>query len=419
MTLAEATNTKHAIIRAVFEGLADPEVEALSASAVEKSYPAGTILCREGNVESTFYIIIEGNTAITRRLQDGGTRQLSQRKAGEFFGEMALIERKPRAATVVTTTETTVLEVSEQDFNGLLISNPKVALSLLRGITATLRASDQASIADLSRQNMELARAYADLKAAQEQLVNKEKLEHELDIAARLQQGLLPKVFPKVNGWSFDGRNSPARTIGGDLYDVIPVDDEHVALLMADVSDKSIHAALFMAVTRSLFIPESRRSLSPRTVAMAVHHWLLQVSSDDNMFVTAFYGVLTPATGRLRYVRAGQDRPIWLRHGESEYTELDAAGRFLGMLDELELEEKEVWLKPGDMLVMYSDGIPDAINEAGDNYGLERLVELVSKNRETSAKGIVDTIFGDVFEFRGNAQAFDDITVLVAKADER
>lgn len=412
-------NDKSAFIRTVFEGLDEPEVNALITSAVENTYPVGTVLCREGNVEGTFYIVVNGNVAVTRRLQDGGTRQLSQRKGGEFFGEMALIERKPRAATVVTTTETTVLEISEQDFNRLLIANPKVALSLLRGITATLRASDQASIADLSRQNTELAKAYAELKAAQQQIVAKEKLEHELDIAAKLQQGLLPAVFPNVPGWSFDGRNSPARTIGGDLYDVIPVDDEHVGLLMADVSDKSIHAALFMAVTRSLFIPESRRSLSPRTVAMAVHHWLLQVSSDDNMFVTAFYGVLTPATGRLRYVRAGQDRPIWIRHGEHDYAELDGSGRFLGMLEELELEEKEVYLKPGDMLVMYSDGVPDAINEAGENYGLERLVKMIGEHRDASAKGVVDAIFSDVLTFRGTAQAFDDITLLVAKADEQ
>jgi sigma-B regulation protein RsbU (phosphoserine phosphatase) len=85
----------------------------------------------------------------------------------------------------------------------------------------------------------------------------------------------------------------------------------------------------------------------------------------------------------------------------------------------LELEEKEVWLKPGDMLVMYSDGVPDAVNEAGDNYGTDRLMALLESNRSNTANGIVDAMFGDVFKFRGKAQAFDDITVLVAKADER
>ncbi len=407
------------VIRKVFEGLDDNEVSAVSASAAEKTYPVGTVLCHEGNIEQTFYIVMDGLVAITHRLQDGGTRHLTSREAGQFFGEMALIERKPRSASVVTTAETTVLEISEHDFNQLLMKNPKVAMALLRGITANLRASDQASIADLSRQNVELAKAYGDLKAAQEQLVAKEKLEHELGIAAQLQQSLLPQVFPVVPGWSFSGRNVPARTVGGDLYDVIPVDDEHVGLLMADVSDKSIHAALFMAVTRSLFLPESRRSLSPRSVALGVHRWLLEVSSEANMFVTAFYGVLTPATGRLRYVRAGQDKPIWLKHGETGHTELDGQGRFLGMMEELELEEREVWLKPGDILVAYSDGVPDAVNEADENYGQPRLMTLLEAHRDDSAKGICDAIFGDVFAFRKTASAFDDITALIAKADER
>ncbi len=300
---------KTQVIQQVFEGLEENEVQTVSVAAVEKTYPVGTVLCVEGNVEQTCYSVVDGVVAVTHRLQDGGTRQLSQRGAGQFFGEMALIERKPRAATVVTTTETTVLEISDHDFNQLLMRNPKVAMAVLRGITGNLRASDQASIADLSRKNKELATAYADLKAAQEQLVAKEKLEHELDIAARLQQSLLPSVFPKVPGWSFSGRNVPARTIGGDLFDVIEVDDEHVGLLMADVSDKSIHAALFMATTRSLFLPEAHRTLSPRDVALGVHKWLMQVSSDDNMFVTAFYGVLDPATGRLACGGAGPARP--------------------------------------------------------------------------------------------------------------
>lgn len=410
---------KAEVIHKVFEGLDDAEAAAVSVTAAERTYPVGTVLCREGAIEHTFYVVMDGLVAVTHQLQDGGTRHLTSRGAGQFFGEMALIESKPRSATVVTTAETTVLEISERDFNQLLMRNPKVAIALLRGITANLRAADQASIADLSRKNVELAKAYSDLKAAQEQLVAKEKLEHELSIAAELQQSLLPHVFPKVPGWSFAGRNVPARTIGGDLYDVIPVDDEHVGLLMADVSDKSIHAALFMAVTRSLFLPESRRTLSPRGVALGVHRWLLEVSSDANMFVTAFYGVLTPATGRLRYVRAGQDKPIWLKHGETGHIELDGQGRFLGMLDELDLEEREVWLQPGDMLVAYSDGVPDAVNDAGANYGQERLMTLLEKHRDDSTRQICDAIFADVFAFRGAALAFDDITVLIAKADER
>ncbi len=405
------------IIRQVFVGLDEEEAAALAIAAERRAYPPGTVLCREGNVEHVFYILVDGMVAITHQLGDGGTRHLSTAGAGQFFGEMGLIENKPRAASVSTIDDTTVLEFSEDVFNSLLKKNPSVAISLLRGITANLRASDKASIADLTHKNVELAKAYADLKAAQAEIVAKEKLEHELEIAAELQQSLLPTVFPSVKGWTFAGRNVPARTIGGDLYDVIQVDDEHIGLLMADVSDKSIHAALFMAVTRSLFLPESRRSLSPQAVALGVHRWLLEMSANSNMFVTAFYGVLTPATGRLRYVRAGQDRPLLLRHNESGYTEIDAEGRFLGMLEGLTLEEREVTLAPGDTLIMYSDGVPDTVKDGDEPYGLERLIALLDKNRDGSAQQICDAIFNDVFAYQGDAPAFDDITVLIARAD--
>ncbi|MBI2976366.1 MAG: SpoIIE family protein phosphatase [Chloroflexi bacterium] len=406
------------VVRKAFDGLDEAEVKALVATGEECAHEAGTVLCHEGRLEYVFYIVLEGTVAITQRFSDGGTRHLAIRGAGEFFGEMALIEKKPRAASVVTTTKTTVLEISDEHFTQLLSKSPTVAITILRSITATLRHSDQASIVDLSRKNAELAKAYGELKAAQAELVAKEKLEHELEIAATLQQNLLPSRFPDVPGWSFAGRNVPARTIGGDLFDVLQVDDDHVGLLMADVSDKSIHAALFMAVTRSLFLPESRRSLSPRAVALAVHHWLLEVSSDANMFVTAFYGVLNPGTGQLRYVRAGQDRPLWIRRGQEAFTQLDAEGRFLGMLEELDLEEREVTLSPGDVLLLYSDGVPDAVNAEKVNYGLERLARLLDARRGDTAQGICDSVFKDVFDFRGEAEAFDDITVLVAKADD-
>jgi len=413
MTDTDQTRT----IRKAFAEIDDTVVAAINHMAERKTYPPETVLCHEGAVEHVFYIVVDGKVAISQRLKDGGTRHLASNGAGAFFGEMALIENKPRAAQVVTATEVTVLEISEDDFNQLLRKNPSVAIAILRGISSTMRSSDQASIADLSRKNIELAKAYADLKAAQDELVEKGKLEHELEIAADLQQSLLPHRFPKISGWTFAGRNVPARTIGGDLFDVLNIDDDHLGLLMADVSDKSVHAALFMAVTRSLFLPEARRSLSPREVALGVHRWLLEISAEANMFVTAFYGVLQPSTGIFRYVRAGQDRPLWLRAGQEDFVELDAQGRFLGMLEDLTLEEKQVILTPGDTLVLYSDGVPDAMNADESPYGLERLTALVQKYRGSEAQKICDAIFDDVRKFRGGAPAFDDITVLVVKAD--
>jgi serine phosphatase RsbU (regulator of sigma subunit) len=341
------------------------------------------------------------------------------RYPGEFFGEMALIESKPRSATARTVTDAVMLEITEEVFNRFLRQSPNMALGMIRHITANLRAADQASIAELSQKNIELARAYEELKAAQAEIVAKERMERELEIAGEVQRSLLPAEFPVAVGYAFAGRNVPARHVGGDLYDVIAIDNEHVGLLMADVSDKSVHAALIMAVTRTLFLAHARRSLAPAEVALAVHNGILEVSSNDDMFVTVFYGVLHTPTGTVRYVRAGQDKPLLFRAAGGPPETLEAEGRFLGMLPGLTLEEREVILAPGDLLVAYSDGVPDAVNPAVESYGLERLLSLLERRRHLSAQAVCAGIFEDVFAFRGAAPAFDDITVLVTRCDAR
>jgi serine phosphatase RsbU (regulator of sigma subunit) len=407
------------IIQKAFPGISATDVESMKQAAEVQTYPPGYVLCHEGEIERVFYILAEGEVAITHKLPSGGVRFFGSRYPGEFFGEMALIENKPRAASITTSTVATVIEISEEVFNEFLSKSANIALTMIRTISASLRSSDQANIADLSRKNIELAKAYEDLKTAQGELVKKERLERELEIAGEVQRSLLPSRFPATPGYSFYGRNVPARHVGGDLYDVIKVDDEHVGVLMADVSDKGVHAALIMAVTRTLFLALARRIKSPSEVAIAVHNGILEVSSDDNMFVTVFYGVLNLATGVLRYIRAGQDKPLLFRAEGGPPERLDAEGRFLGMLPGLTLEERETQLRPGDLLATYSDGVTDAVNLRDENYDLERLINLIEQHRAGTAKEVCQAIFDDVFRFRGAAPAFDDITVLVGRYDKK
>jgi phosphoserine phosphatase RsbU/P len=404
------------IIQLAFSDLKPEHLRELTSAAVQNTYPPDMVLCHEGELEHTFYVVMEGKVKVTRRMEDGRDRLLATLGGGSFFGEMALIENKPRSGSVTTVETTTVLEFPEELFDSLLERSPSLGLAMVKKVSANLRASDQAAIADLSRKNAELAQAYADLQAAQAELVAKERLERELEIAGEVQRSLLPSEFPVVPGYSFAGRNVPARTVGGDLYDVLPLDAEHVGLLMADVSDKGVHASLFMAVTRALFVALAKRSLSARDVTLNVHKALLEVSPSSEMFVTVFYGVLHGPTGRLTYVRAGQDRPLLFRATGGAPQHIDAAGRFLGMLEELELEERTTQLLPGDTLVMYSDGVPDAINPASEPYGLERLVAFLEKHCYEPPDLLCKSVFRDVFDFRGDAPAFDDITVLIAKA---
>jgi serine phosphatase RsbU (regulator of sigma subunit) len=284
-------------------------------------------------------------------------------------------------ANCITITTTTVLEITEEVFQTVLESSPAVAYSLMRHVVDLLRNTDKLAIADLTAKNEELQEAYEELKAAQADLVEKERLERELEIAADVQRTMLPTRFPEYKDYRFAAYLSPARRVGGDLYDAIALDDEHVGLLLADVADKSVQAALFMAVIRTLFIVESRRSLSAAKVALAVHRGAMAVAPSADIFVTAFYGVLHRPSGRLSYISAGHERPILVRSGE-DVSQITGNGRFLGMLDPLELDEFEVDLRPGDRLLIFSDGVPDAIDKDGRQYGYERMKRYLRTNHD-------------------------------------
>ena len=376
-----------------------------------RTYPPETKLCHQGEVEHTFYVIVEGMVAISQVLDDGQERMLSILRPRQYFGELGLLDDTPRMANCITITTTTVLEITEEVFQTVLESSPAVAYSLMRHVVDLLRNTDKLAIADLTAKNEELREAYEELKAAQADLVEKERLERELEIAADVQRTMLPGRFPEYDDYRFAAYLSPARRVGGDLYDAIDLDGEHVGLLLADVADKSVQAALFMAVIRTLFMVESRRSLSAAQVAQAVHRGAMAVAPSADIFVTAFYGVLHRPSGKLSYISAGHERPMLVRNGE-EVRQIKGNGRFLGMLDPLELEEFEVDLLPGDRLLIFSDGVPDAINEDGRQYGYERMKRYLGTNHELPVKFLVDGLASDVAAWRGNAPAFDDLTLL-------
>ena len=190
-------------------------------------------------------------------------------------------------------------------------------------------------------------------------------------------------------------------------------------MLIADVADKGMYAALLMAVTRTLFMQEAQRSLSPAEVTLAVHRGLMTVGGGQegysvDAFVTAFYGVLHRPSGRLTYVRAAQDRPLLLRPNQAPIS-LPGDGRFLGMLPDLELREEVVTLQPGDSLLLYSDGVTDAHNEADERYGLERLTRIF-ESVAGYGQATLDRLAQNVNAWRGQAAAFDDVTMLLVEA---
>ena len=413
-----SANTQNTLIlKSVFSGVDKESLDAIRAVARRKTYPPKSILTNQGEIEHTLYILLEGRVAVSQKLENGEERLLGLIGPGKSFGEMSLIDDSPRMATCTVLTEATVLEVDEDVFDKMVMSNPAVAYSMLRKILESSRGIDKAAINELNEKNTSLQQAYDDLKSAQGKLIEQKRLEKELELAATVQRSLLPLDLPDFPDYKFAAYLEPARLVGGDFYNVDVLDDEHVGLVLADVADKGFHAALFMAVTRTLFLQEGRHSLSPMKVALAVHQGMLDVSVTDDIFVTAFYGVLHRPSGKLTYVRAAQERPLLYRPGEGVQT-LPGDGRFLGMFEDLNLVEATVTLQPGDRLLVFSDGVSDMVDVNEDRYGYERLHEVFLANGRLPAEEIVAAIEVDLDIFSQDADPFDDVTILVLEVCE-
>ncbi len=404
-----------AIIRQALVGLDEETLQLLRRVAKRMEYPPNTTLCHQGEVEHVFYVVVKGNVAVIRVLEDGEERILNMVGKNGYFGEMGLIDDSPRAANCVTISPTTVLEVTEEAFDEFVKNSPPLANLLLQRILSNARNLDRIYIEDLQNKNEALEKAYTDLKAAQAKLVQQERLQRELELAAQVQRNLLQQDLPQFPDYGFAAYLEPARQVGGDFYDVLEIDEEHVGVLIADVADKGFHAALFMAVTRTLFLREGQQSLSPAEVALAVHKGMFDIANNDEVFLTAFYGVLHRPSGRLTYIRAAHERPLLIRPGR-EVMPLPGGDRFLGMMPDLTLTEETIDLESGDRLIMFSDGVPDAVNEAEQGYSNQQLAAAVAACEQKTAAQIVTHIVQDVAQWQGKADPFDDLTLLVLEA---
>jgi serine phosphatase RsbU (regulator of sigma subunit) len=258
----------------------------------------------------------------------------------------------------------------------------------------------------------QLREKVAQLEAAQVELVQKERMERELELARQVQQSVLPRVFPQVSGYAFAARNRPARQVGGDFYDLFSLDEDHLGIVIADVSDKGMPAALYMALTRSLLLAEARRAASPSAALSQVNRLLIELGQ-PNMFVTVFYGVLQVSSGQLAYVRAGHDRPVLLHRDCARL--LTGDGACLGILPShrLRLSVEQATLASGDLLVLYTDGLTDVMGPAGQLYDLVRLQEVLLSHRHLEARAFCDAVFADLAVYQGQAEQYDDMTMLV------
>ena len=236
-------------------------------------------------------------------------------------------------------------------------------------------------------------------------------LENELDLASRMQQSILPTSFPETAGYRVFARMEPARAVGGDFFDVLPLPGDRVGLAVADVSDKGVPAALFMMSSRTLLRGAAIGHSDPGDMMREVNHLLCE-NNDAAMFVTVFLAVFDPASGELVYVNGGHNPPLVL-HDDGTTTLLPTTeGVALGIAPDVEYGKGSVILSPDEAVVFYTDGVTEAENGDGGQFGLDRLRELFAAGPPGDARGVTAAVFDAVHSFADGAPQFDDITCL-------
>ncbi len=235
----------------------------------------------------------------------------------------------------------------------------------------------------------------------------------ELVEAARIQSSLLPAEPPVIPGWDLAVRLQPARETSGDFFDFLPLDHGKYGIVIGDVSDKGLGAALFMAMTSTLFRTFTARQTSMPALTMSQVNERILSDSGGSSFVTAFLGVLEPQTGRLRYVNAGHMPPLMLSPQKGKKVDyLERTGMALGVLSEAAWQQKIVKFSPSEFLLLYTDGVLDAQNSRGEYYGPQRLQQAARANTGASARQIVDAILADVAHFTSDTPVSDDVILM-------
>ncbi|WOF16381.1 SpoIIE family protein phosphatase [Methanoplanus sp. FWC-SCC4] len=247
---------------------------------------------------------------------------------------------------------------------------------------------------------------------AYESELNRKKAE--LEIAAEIQRDFLPKNIPEINGFDLFAKTHPAKEVGGDFYDVIPLGLGKTGLVIADVSGKSVPAALFMALSRTI-VRASAGWHTTVTKAIEEANSLISSESDSGMFVTLFYSIIDEKSRVLSYTNAGHNPPFVFLNSDGRFETLPPTGIALGVMEDMTYKSGEIRLMTGDCVVFYTDGVTEAINSTEEAYGEERLKRTILNNHSKSAEEISDAILWDVNLFCGSEPQFDDITVMVLK----
>ena len=374
----------------LFSELPETELKSICQIASEVAYPADTTLFEEGDEGDSLYLIVNGEVSIIK----AGTEVLLFNEKGYCLGEIALIDNKPRSATVKTVKSTQFLRITRHDFYKAMMREPRIGSGMFRVLN------------DKIRRDLEIQMSAIRKEIAQEESMR---------LAAEVQQSLLPNQEISHPHVSSAGYCQPANSVGGDYYDYLRLADNSIAIFLGDVMGHGYHSAMVAAMTKSCLQTQIPVDASVPEVMKAI----TRVIEDSQTFIymTCCYLIIHP-DNRFEFANAGHPQMLLYRGDNSDPLELKSAFMPVGFpkFDESkQYYSTEVEWHPGDLLVLYSDGITEAFNPDAEMYGLERFKALISEKRHLSPMEIKAEILSDLQAYQQDESTNDDITLVVAK----
>jgi sigma-B regulation protein RsbU (phosphoserine phosphatase) len=373
------------------------------------------ILFEEGDPGEHFYVVMKGELEVLKSPGHPEELLLNILHEGEYLGEMGLImPGGHRTASVRARGDVTLLSMDRAQFVELTRTYPEISSAMLRVLSQRLDATNTATFRDLTEKNRQLQTAYDELKAAQAQIIEKERLEQELQVAADIQLSILPDELPRTEGANFGACMLPARQVGGDFYDVFTIDENQIGILIGDVADKGVPSALFMARAHALFMAEADIGLAPGEVMRLVNRHITRLQK-STQFVTVLYGILNLNTNEFSYTRAGHEPPL-VMHANGSVERLPfSAGMAIGLWETIKLDERIIQLAPGDTLLLYTDGLTDCRDPLGELFGLERIKQTLGDLAGQSADEICNKLVATLKGHQNGAKQDDDVTLVAVQ----
>jgi phosphoserine phosphatase RsbU/P len=413
----------------VLAGLAPATAADLIEAGKAVDLRPGDILIRQGDSSDCAYLVLEGELEI-RVDTSYGEVPLAHVSAGALIGEIGAFAQLPRTATVRAVGAGRVLRLDRSDLLRAGDTDPELSRSIIgrlggqiasfnhaiglytNAVSALERDDFDLSILDQLRKPVpELLDFVQSFRRMAEQIVRQRRQQAEMASAAEIQRAMLPNALPtKLIEGRFDihVKIKPAREVGGDFYDIIPLDENRIAFTIGDVCGKGIPAALFMAVTQTVMrvVVRSGEDLGAK---IAAANERLAAGNEQSMFATMFCGVLDVRSGMLTYCNCGHTAPLLLRGTGGPPEKLPTGSPPLGIMDNLVCTPRSIELAPGDLLFLYTDGVTEAEDPQAAQFGIERLEKAISEAAEGSAANLVDNVMARVIEFANGAPQSDDI----------